>query len=71
MLQYKQRRRSDSNVLFNHVVNQFLGIGDTISLDELNIISSDPNNDFVLFVANFTELASIEGQVAKTTCAGN
>ncbi|XP_060583327.1 collagen alpha-1(XII) chain-like [Ruditapes philippinarum] len=46
-----------------------VGIGqDVIDRNELNYISSDPDSNYVFFVANFTDLSSIENSVAKTTC---
>lgn len=48
-----------------------VGIGqDIIDRNELNIIASDPDNEFVYFVANFSDLSSIENNVARTTCQG-
>ncbi|XP_053405850.1 collagen alpha-1(XII) chain-like [Mercenaria mercenaria] len=46
-----------------------VGIGqDVIDRNELNYISSDPDNEYVFFVANFSDLSSIENSVATTTC---
>ena len=47
-----------------------LGIGDEISLTELQYIASEPHDKKVFVVQDFSKLREVEEQVRDVTCGG-
>ena len=47
-----------------------IGVGSSVSLEELNDIASDPNNNYVFLLSSFNELASFVDNVSSVSCSG-
>ena len=47
-----------------------LGIGDEISVPELQYIASEPHDKNVIRVQDFSKLPDVEEQVTDVTCGG-
>ena len=47
-----------------------VGIGQSVSLRELRVMASDPVNQHVITLGNFTELEHLAEQMSTQTCNG-
>ena len=47
-----------------------VGIGQSVSLRELRVMASDPVNQHVITLSNFTELEHLAEQMSTQTCNG-
>ncbi len=47
-----------------------IGVGQSVSVAELNEIASDPDTDYVFRLNNFNELASFVDRVSSVSCSG-
>ncbi len=47
-----------------------VGIGQSLSMQELRVMASDPVNQHVLTLENFSQLARLAEQMSSQTCNG-